>query len=263
MIPLHNVELHVAHACNLSCSQCTHYSNHRHRGLLTPTEADREMGLWSHRLQPEFFSLLGGEPTLNPALSEIVRIARRHWPQSKLQLVTNGFLLGRHPDLPRTLEETGCRLEISVHHDSPEYQTRVAAVRTLVESWQKRHRLYVHWRDSNTRWTRTYRGEGASMRPYNDARPRESWEHCRSRWCPQIHAGKLWKCPQLAYLRMQLDKHGISGEPEWQPYLGYRPLGPECTDAELREFVAREDELYCSMCAASPETFELPSPLRS
>jgi hypothetical protein len=263
MIWLRNLEIHVTHACNLSCSQCTHYSNDRHRGMLHPHEAERQMGLWSGRLAPKLFSLLGGEPTLNPDLSEIVRIAHRHWPQSQLQLVTNGVLLGRHPELPQVLEESSCRLEISVHHASTEYQQRLEPVRRLVADWESRHRLRVNWRPSSTRWTRTYRDEGPLMRPYEHNHPRGSWEVCRARWCPQIHEGKLWKCPQLAYLRMQLEKHGISGETEWQPYLGYRPLGPECSETELREFVAREDEPYCAMCAATPELFELPLPLRS
>lgn len=263
MIPLHNIEIHITHACNLSCAQCTHYSNERHRGMLHPHEADHQMGLWSHRLEPEYFSLLGGEPTLNPDLSEIVRIARRHWPRSKLQMVTNGFLLGRHPELPGVLEETGGRLEISVHHGSPEYQAKLQPVRELVDAWKRKYRFYVHWRDSNTRWTRTYQGEGRSMRPYEHNRPRVSWEHCRSRWCPQIHEGKLWKCPQLAYLRMQLEKYGIAGEPIWQSYLKYRPLEPLCSDEELCEFVSREDESVCSMCTAEPELFDLPLPLRT
>lgn len=263
MIWLRNLEIHVTHACNLSCMQCTHYSNHRHRGLLSADEADRQMGLWSRRLQPALFSLLGGEPTLNPELSEILRIAHKHWPRSQLQLVTNGFLLERHPDLPALLEETGCRLEISVHHQSREYQSLLEPVRKLVDGWQAHHKIHVHWRASNTRWTRTYRGDGSSMRPYRDENPRQSWEQCRARWCPQIHEGKLWKCPQLAYLRMQLVKFGLGDEPEWKPYVNYRPLDPECSDAELREFVAREDEQYCTMCAATPELFQLPSPLRS
>jgi hypothetical protein len=261
MIPLRNLELHVTHACNLSCRQCTHYSNHRHRGMLAPDEADGQMGLWSGRLRPTFFSLLGGEPTLNSALCQIVRIAHGHWPCSRLQLVTNGFLLGRHPELPAVLEETGCQLEISVHHQSREYQELLEPVRQLIDTWQQQYCLRINWRASSARWTRTYQGDGATMRPYHDGRPRQSWENCRARWCPQIHEGKLWKCPQLAYLQMQLEKVGIRDDLDWQSYLDYRPLDPACTDAELREFVSREDEHYCAMCPATPELFHLPLPL--
>ncbi len=70
-IAMENLEIHVSHACNLACEQCSHYSNYNHKGMLTPEEADRQMGLWSGRLLPRWFSLLGGEPTLNPALGEI------------------------------------------------------------------------------------------------------------------------------------------------------------------------------------------------
>ena len=32
-------------------------------------------------------------------------------------------------------------------------------------------------------------------------------------------------------------------------YLEYEPLGPQCSDAELREFVERRVEGVCGMCA--------------
>src|SRR5690606_31502085 len=97
---IRNLEIHVTHLCNLSCQQCTHYSNHKHTGSLTASEADRQMGLWSHRVEPKYFSLLGGEPTLNKELCEIIEVAAKHWSNSKLHLVTNGFFLHKHPRLP-------------------------------------------------------------------------------------------------------------------------------------------------------------------
>ena len=224
---MQNLELHVSHACNLACQQCSHFSNFNHKGMITPEEADRQMGLWSGRLLPHYFSLLGGEPTLNPQLIEIIRISRRHFPHSLLQLVTNGFNLHRHPELPSVLEEAGCFLEISIHHDSEEYQKRLEPVQQLVASWQRTHTLKVNWRTSNTRWRRAYRGHGATMLPYEDNHPERSWETCSSKWCPQIHDGKLWKCPQMAYLSMQAAKYELNDA--WNPYLKYTPLGPTCT----------------------------------
>lgn len=260
MIRLHNLELHVSHACNLACQQCSHFSNFNHKGMITPEEADKQMGLWSGRMLPYYFSLLGGEPTLNPELCEIVRIARGHWPHSKLQLVSNGFNLHRHPDLPRVLEETGCYLELSIHHDSDEYTRRLEPVRELVSEWQKSHLLKVNWRSSNTRWRRAYKGHGASMMPYEDNQPEKSWDACCSKWCPQIHDGKLWKCPQMAYLSMQASKYDL--HEAWNPYLKYTPLSPDCTQEQLAEFVSRKTESCCKMCPANEEPFLLPSPLK-
>jgi hypothetical protein len=97
------------------------------------------------------------------------------------------------------------------------------------------------------------------MRPYADGRPRESWQRCKAKDCPQLFEAKIWKCSPLAYLRMQHAKVGLSAE--WQPYLDYPPLEPGCSDEELREFFGREDEPYCAMCPAEPEPFRIPLPL--
>jgi len=65
------LEYHVAHGCNLSCQQCSHYSNFHLAGKLpTVADAESEYSQWSHRLKPTRFALLGGEPLLNPAILE-------------------------------------------------------------------------------------------------------------------------------------------------------------------------------------------------
>src|SRR5438045_65614 len=98
MLNIENLEIHVSHACNLTCEGCSHYSNQGHKGMLSLEEAERWMLLWNRRLRPAILSLLGGEPTLHPRLTEFVILSRRLWPASHLRLVTNGFLLHRHPE---------------------------------------------------------------------------------------------------------------------------------------------------------------------
>ena len=82
---------------------------------------------------------------------------------------------------------------------------------------------------------------------------------CPARTCPQLFEGAIWKCAPLAYLPMQDRKYGLSEK--WAPYLGYRPLAPDCSDAELAAFFAREDEPACGMCPARPERFAPAFPL--
>lgn len=256
MIPIRNLEIHVAHSCNLFCSQCTHYSNFSHKGVLTVEQANYEMGLWSYRINPAMFSLLGGEPAINRELGKIVRIARSHW-KNKIQLVSNGFLLKNHPDLPKILRDTDCNLEISVHHNSEQYQEKFKPVEEMLLTWHEQYGINLNIRKSVDRWTRTYLD---GPKPYNDNQPRKSWEICRAKWCPQIHEGKIWKCPQTAYLKMFLDKLKIDS-PEWNKYLKYRPIEPDCTYEELDEFLNREDESCCKMCPANYEFFNLDNPL--
>ena len=258
--PCKNLEVHVAHGCNLTCESCAHFSNQAHTGLLTPSLAEEWFQIWCGRVEPEQFSLLGGEPTLNRGLSEIVLIARRYWRNSRIILVTNGFLLPRHdPRLPEALAQANVELHISIHFDSLEYEERLDPVRRLIKRWQSDYGICANWRESESRWTRRYHGWGSAMKPFSDGDPRTSWENCTARWCVQLHEGKLWKCPPIAYLPMQKERHGLGDE--WSRYLGYQPLEGTCTDIQLREFLTRKDEPCCAMCPANPPHFFLPSPL--
>jgi hypothetical protein len=260
MLNVNHLEIHVAHACNLRCESCSHYSDQGHGGIVALAEADRWMAAWSQRLQPVTFSLVGGEPALHPRLSEFVRIARRHWPDAFLRIVTNGFFLHRHPELPRVLQgDPKAHIYLSIHHRSPEYLQLLRPNYRLLGEWARTYGLHVSLYDSVKLWRRSYRGSGAAMQPYADGDPRRSWETCLSRGCPQLFEARLWKCAQLAYLGMQHARHPLA--PPWQPYLAYRPLEPGCSDAELAAFFAREEEPFCGMCPATPEHFELPCPL--
>jgi hypothetical protein len=255
-----NLELHVAHSCNLRCESCSHYSDHGHSGLLAVEDAEDWMAPWSKRLEPKKFSLLGGEPAANPELTAFVPLARRHWPRAQLRIASNGLLLHRHPDLPKALAKAGNSvLDVSLHHVSDEYRARIEPVFELLRGWVRDHGIEVRFTHSYANWTRRYRGFGKAMEPFEDGDPRKSWEVCAAHHCRQLHEGKIWKCGPLAYLPMQHRKFGLSEK--WRPYLAYRPLEPDCSDAELDAFLDQEEESACGMCPKSPERFELPVPL--
>ena len=84
----------------------------------------------------------------------------------------------------------------------------------------------VEVRPSIQHWIRQYQGFGDTMEPYEDNDPKNSWKYCVSKLCVQLHEGKLWKCPALAYLPMQAEKYNLSEK--WDPYLKYVPLDQEC-----------------------------------
>ena len=254
MVYFRNLEIHVTHRCNLSCESCSHYSNHGHTSLLALDEAAEWMDAWHNRLNPQAFSLLGGEPTLHPQLGEFVVLAREKWPGAHLRLVTNGFFLQRHLDLPHILRrDPNSHIEISVHHNSPQYLQKIKGNLDLLRLWQVKYGIRVQVIRSYDKWTRRYRGFGAGMEPYEDNQPDKSWDICSARDCFQLFEGKIWKCAPLAYLKLQDRKYGLS--PKWAQYLAYKPLAPDCTVEELRSFFTRQAEGCCGMCASMPERF--------
>ena len=259
MRTIRDLEIHLTHSCNLACESCSHYSNQGHTGILLLDEADYWMKLWNSRISPQIFSLLGGEPTIHPNLTEAVSLSRKNWPDAKLRIVTNGFFLHQHPNLPLVLkEDPNSIIEVSIHHNSPEYRISLKPILELLDRW-KEYGINVSYFESYANWTRRYYGFGSAMRPFTDNDPRRSWEICPARYY-QLFEGKIWKCAPLAYLKIQDAKYGLSSD--WKPYVEYTPLEPNCTDEELDVFFDKEEESYCGMCSASLEKFEPPLPFR-
>ncbi len=255
----HELQLHITHSCNLTCEGCTHYSNHGHSGMISLEQAEEWMNIWNKKVLPFRFTLMGGEPALHKDLTKFLYLAREKWKYSNIDLISNGFYLYKHPDLYKALRDTKITLGVSVHHDSnPEYIEKFKPVFKLIKDWREKGAL-IELRPSIKRWLRQYKGYGDMMEPYEDNDPESSWKACVSRLCVQLHEGKLWKCPALAYLPMQAKKYNLSEK--WQPYLKYVPLDSDCTDQELKEFFMRKSESYCSMCPASEDYFEPKNPL--
>jgi len=228
---------------------------------LALNDAEQWIVGWKGRVAPRTLTLLGGEPSIHPELPAFVELAKHHWPAAHLRLVTNGFFLHRHPELPRVLREHGnAHLECSIHHGAPDYLAKLKPIFELLADWRDSQGVKVKLIKSFTDWTRRYHGFGSQMRPFADGQPRESWVHCPAKHCRQLFEGKIWKCAPLAYSPMQDARYGLSSE--WQPYLAYQPLAADCRDEELAAFFARVEESVCGMCPARPERFTLPLPLK-
>jgi hypothetical protein len=254
------IEVHIAHACNLTCESCSHFSNYHLSGILSLDTAETWYRAWAHRFSPDTFSLVGGEPTINPKLTEHLLLARRYWPQSHIRIITNGLLIHRHPQLPVALKQVGnALLQLSRHYDKGPYHDAFQSAVKLICEWKRDYGIGIRINNSYTSWTRRYQDVRGELKPFNDNDIKRSWSACRCKWCMQLHDGKLWKCPLLAYLPMVQQKVRLS--PEWSHALTYQPLKPSCTDQELTEFLGRREESYCVTCPAFDRHFGKMNPM--
>jgi hypothetical protein len=254
------LEIHAAHACNLTCESCSHFSNGGHKGILSLEDAEEWMKLWNRRIEPKTFRILGGEPTLNPNLTELIYLTRPCWPSSKITLVTNGLLLNRHPKLPMALEACNVDLSVSIHGYSAEYNRKTREIAQLLQSWQDQYKFSAAFFDSYYGWTRRHKGIGQFVMPYEDNSPLKSWADCPARECRQLFRRKLWKCPSIAYLKLHKERYPKL-DAVWNEYLAYEGLDPTCSDEELEAFLLKQEEPICGMCPTKREKFEKPSPL--
>jgi hypothetical protein len=259
-ISIRGLEIHASHACNLSCPYCSHFSNYKPGGNVPVELADAWMKAWNRRLKPRRFTIIGGEPCLNPDLCRFVEIARANWPDSKLHVVTNGTLLDRHPDLPRALQAAApARLVMSQHHESPGYQEKYQQAVELMTRWRKEWGVEIQIVPSVASWRMLYRGQGEHIRPYDDGSPERSFACCRMKnQCRNLFEFQLYKCCVLTYLKLL--SRTVRLDDQWRRYVAYQPLNPSCTDEELRAWLDQGAIPECGMCPARYQYVKFPSP---
>ena len=256
------LEYHLAHGCNLSCQQCSHYSDHHLAGAMpTVKQAEADYSKWSHRLKPRRFALLGGEPLLNPHVVKHVQLARQHWPDSNLMLVTNGFFLHRFPDLPTVLVKINCRLEVSQHGTHDAYLRKFREVKRLVWRWREEHPgIQIKVRPSHRGWMRQYQVENGKPVPM-DSEPAAAYGVCMQKTCTQLYQSRLWKCPALAYFAMMERKLHLENIPKWQLFRDYKAISPDATNDELDAFIESKAIPQCALCPSRRAAFVHPNPL--
>lgn len=260
MIRFRSLEFHAAHACNLSCGQCSHYSNVHTGGIVSVNEAKENFDAWTDRLRPNKFVILGGEPTLNPDLCRILELGRRAFPGARKLLVSNGFFFDRHPDLPKVLCDHYYKLEVSQHGTSPAYLEKFQSVLETIAKWRRDYpRLTIGVRQSHIGWRRQYNIENGKALPIL-SRPRDGWNACIQKRCTQLYKCHLWKCPALAYFSHLERKLKLETIPDWQLFRDYQACSPTATDIQVKQFFATEQIPQCGLCPSSKIPFNHPDP---
>ena len=126
------LEYHVADHCNLNCKYCTHYSPLVQEPVFTDLEKFKlDLQLLKERIDDiGVIRILGGEPLLNPQLSEFITYTRRLYPKAVITVVTNGLLIDR---IDHNLIETMQR-ELAFFHISyyPPLEKKIGLIKQFL-----------------------------------------------------------------------------------------------------------------------------------
>ena len=93
-----NIEFYITNVCNLTCSNCNRFNDHNFRGWQRWSDYESVYQEWASRIRLQRITILGGEPLLNPTLTDWVRGINTLWGKS-VQVLTNGTHLNKVPDL--------------------------------------------------------------------------------------------------------------------------------------------------------------------
>jgi organic radical activating enzyme len=256
MLTIPYLELPITQVCNLHCDGCCYYANYNIKTTVSADEVRESVSAWSERIKPGMVKILGGEPLINRELPEIFLTVRQLFPDSHIQVITNGLQLEKCPTLPYLLTAPNTSLSLSIHSNDSAYITRLQASIDVINGWVEKFGIRAVTSDNRTGWVRHHKGVGRFMKPYADGDFTASWRGCPAKVCLVLLEGRLWKCPQAAALHLAAEKFSLQSDPDWAPYLGYRGIAVASSDEELLAFLQRGAEPVCGMCPASGETYQ-------
>lgn len=266
-----NLFLLVGNLCNLTCSDCVFLSPFNFLGLQDWEKCKDNYEKWSEILDLDQIVCFGGEPYLNPDLDTWLVEFNRLWPNSDLELDTNGTRLKKGKELTQKfLQRTKNSLRISVH-DRSEWDEIKNNLESILGLWdyyvvdQSTNpdlKLSYYEKDTN-RFLAVIIAQDTMMPPYFDkvengtvylgmnGDQEASHNNCPFNDVYTFQDGLLYKCP-LTVNYPEAKKQGIIFEPEAVELLDqYKPCSPYDSEEEIKEFFKNLDKSIpqCTLCA--------------
>ena len=251
------LETMATQVCNLSCTGCTNYSDIKHTGYVTWEDMRQQLITWLALVDIPDFGIMGGEPLINPEISQWLTGTRELMPNSQIRFTTNGLLLDKYFSIVDQAYELGnIVFKITVHQNN-------LALEQIIKRIFKRYRWQPVTEFGINRWTagdqvrlqisrppqflKTYQGKYSDMRPWNNT-PVESFDACIQQTCPLLYNGRIYKCSTQGLLRDQLKKFNNPNFELWEPYLN-AGIAPNETD-KILEFIDNfgKPDTICQMC---------------
>ena len=257
----------ITTSCDLACPGCDRFIDHGHAFVEKIVDIVANMEQWFKRLDPDHVSIIGGEPLLHPRIYDILTEARRIFDHAVIEVYTNAFLLPKRPKIFNVLKKIGnAKVSCSIHNKNPKYREIVE--RNLHQAFYSKGKWFETSQNTHTcetvvlevtdptqgGWYDYRRVIDGVLKPWNDNDPTSSYKNCGVNIYPIIYKNKLYKCPPISMVRTHLTKNFMLEDKDWQPYLSYEGLDPDCDEKELEKFVKNiyEPHSICSMCPANP-----------
>lgn len=178
------LEINLIDNCNLKCVGCTHFSSiYKAESILQYMQFVGELKQIRKIGKFVRIRLLGGEPLMVPELGQYITIARELFPETDIEIVTNGLLI---PRLTKELLEMMrmCRISMVITPYKPTMQLK-DQIRETLDS----HEIWWNFDgDMITEFSRQFTLE-------NSHNGYEASKKCISSGCLFLRNGKIYKCP--------------------------------------------------------------------
>jgi len=246
------LDLMIAYSCNISCRGCISVSDIKRNGIAPYEEITIWLEQWAHKITPDLVTVFGGEPCLHPNLIEICQNVRHTWPNTKIRLITNGYLLDNY-DSSIWHEFDNFEIQVSIHRKDHEKHINQSIKNILLhrKDWQVKrlggddHRQIAWIGKYITIYKSIFKDfvipYNKGFQPYNSD-PAAAHKICGAGATPILYKGLLYKCPPVANIIDITRTH-------YKNYRGYS------VDDDLQEFVDNigRPEAVCGFCPDSAQ----------
>lgn len=262
------LEWMITTSCDLACPGCDRFIDYDHPWHEEFEELKENMFSWSKRLDPDNFTIIGGEPLIHPKIYDILKHSRTCFDHARIEVYSNGFFLPKRNNLLEVLLDIQpAKLSITFHNTNPtirqkiEDNIRTHIIRDL--EWKLEPNNIWRYQDVELEvtdptqggWYDYRRNINGVLKPWNDNDPQSSYSKCSANIYPIIYKNRLYKCPPISMLETHAKKYGLDADDDWTEYLKYKGLAIDCSEYELQGFVTNifEPHPICAMCPANPK----------
>ena len=274
------VEFYITNVCNLTCENCNRFNNHRFTGWQRWSDYADTYRRWGEYVNLKNIVILGGEPTLNPTLSEWV-VGLNDIFKCNIQILSNGLQLKYNPDLYSALANIksdngmACgNIEISLHN-LDHFETIKNNIRSFLQTPKEEFGIginkiypgdpdaYYSLRDVNNVLVRmhlansfhdaaVYRNSQGQF-ALHDSDPIQAHSGCgfAQYKCYHFIRGQLYKCGPVALMPEFDQQHNLAISAQDRLLLNsYQPLTVDDWPGPAVDWLARLDDpiAQCKFC---------------
>ena len=257
------LEILIIRTCNLSCQGCTTFSDLKYSGYTTWDQGKNWLEPWTKRLEIQAIGVMGGEPLINPQITDWLIGMRQILPSAQIRFVTNGLLLERNWHIVELLQDLGNTvLKISQHVDDDRIDSVVEKIFSAwdwepveefgIKRWGRKHNLRFQIAKP-TQFLKTFRGEYHNMQPHNN-NPAEAFDFCVQQRCPLLYNGRIYKCGTVGLTPELLQRYDYPNYDLWNPYID-AGLDNNCSEQDLNKFINNfgKPHQLCRQCPTNQD----------
>jgi len=185
---LMHLEFHLADHCNLNCVGCTHFSNISQQNFVDARMLENRFDRLNKLIGYIYdIRILGGEPLLHPDIIDILKITRKKFPFSKIELYTNGLLLDKmSKDFFITCKQNKIGIYVSKYHV---IENKINKIKDLLSSYKVKYCI-----------SPAIINFSANLSPNGNLDKNLIFKNCKEKDCTILKEDKIYLCPISAYI---------------------------------------------------------------